>query len=497
MITIALMLLISNAMAGTDNICQDLAKFACAPGTYNDGTGIATRPPQFPRLPLMIKLTDVASAEYKKEFKKPDNTYFREIVLSATGLSSAPQCKNAEKKPTEQCLEDMIQGASEITMRYFENPPPEPDLYNYEQGSLADIHYFVSSDQYLNIRNKIIASAIANPSKDESIKKINTQTFPQIKSLLIAKISDLVKDVEIRKRLIDKVKAIRFKGVDCPVYNTTDNPISAILAPNAYYEPFNNSFQYCESILTNSSSDFAFAFVIAHEVSHSIDPCGISMGPNDFTFEYPSNLTWTQAEQAFPVGNVLQCLRRSDSIGAVNLLAIDGASYQDRPPNFGSEPTSIAPEMDGSLPSSSTFKSFCSNSDQIGESFADWMATELTTSYISRSYPKLTSEQLRLGYSNALRFGCNGEDEMLGEASIFNTHPSTNKRINSILLTHPTVRRQMGCPGNSTKYIYCPAEGLPEDLGLKSNETISIRHPVRIQRPSKPMESTEKSGVRE
>jgi hypothetical protein len=296
-----------------------------------------------------------------------------------------------------------------------------------------------------------------------------------VQALLTERIGQMVKDPEIKKKLVDKVAAIRFSGQDCQS-SQSQNAIASVLTSNAFYNPLSNTFKYCSGFNNTSTSAFTIAFVIAHELSHSIDPCGITEGPSDYSFQYKPNLNRAQAESSFPVGNAISCLRNPDSVAAMANPYVmpkfsapgfginvsypapgSGSSYQYYYGNYGNYGNMTSTPVD---PSTMPFNSFCDR-DQITESFADWMAMEILPDYIEKNHSGLSVTQKRLGYSNVYRIMCEAV-----ERTVFDNHPTTELRANAIALVQPKVRQQMGCKNPPQKYRYCPPEGRAESPGL-------------------------------
>jgi hypothetical protein len=149
-------------------------------------------------------------------------------------------------------------------------------------------------------------------------------------------------------------------------------------------------------------------------------------------------------EAQFPFTGVISCLRSPDSVGA---------KVFPPPPAFGGFTSSPYP-MPAPGPGEDNFTpppmpvtvpDFCSN-DQIGESFADWTAAEITPKYLKEKHPELTREQFRYGYTNIFRGMCSNVNPaspggMMGP----DVHPDVRLRANRIILASPEIRKQMGC----------------------------------------------------
>lgn len=468
--------------ADSAKVCDDLFKLTCAPGSYDDGTGVAQRPSDDQEQPLVAKLSDKARAMFKAELEKPENKYFRKVVLSATGLSAAPQCDSGEDSPSADCLERMSQGATEFEIRFLRASVPNIPMDQLKDGKVKDVYYLLASEPFDRIKSSLLEDTRKSAVSDPMNKKIET-VFNKVRDILVLRVGNQVIDPQLRKNLTAKLKAIRFAGQDCSSDGNGGRTIAAVLEANAAYNPLTNSFKYCLGLNNSSTSEFTLAYIISHELSHSVDPCGITMGPSDFAFNYSSKITRAQAENQFPIGKAISCLRSEDSVRAMTAeeaLAAAAASptHNGSYPGYGNYGGVTYPMYYGaSAQASPAFTSFC-NQDQITESFADWMAMEIMPDYIEQNHPELSVTQLRLGYSNMFRPLCQSST-----TSGFNVHPETDLRANAIALVQPKIRKQMEC-ASPPQHIYCPPEGLPVSEGG------GMVAPPGVQNPY-----TQKSGV--
>ena len=179
-----------------------------------------------------------------------------------------------------------------------------------------------------------------------------------------------------------------------------------------------------------NTSEFQIAFVIAHELSHSIDPQGIQSGPSDYALTYATpkagQATGPAATIAFiqnqyPLPKTLACLRTKESVGA------------SLHPLFG-------------------WKQGAFSYDQITETFADWMGAETLAAYAATELARLTPQQKRMGFANAMR------GFSFAPRSGWEVHPNWDVRANRILMVNPEVRKQMGCVNPiPAPAVYCDA----------------------------------------
>jgi hypothetical protein len=220
------------------------------------------------------------------------------------------------------------------------------------------------------------------------------------------------------------------------------------------YLPTQNAFKYCSGLRIQNDSEFQMAFIMAHELTHSIDPCGISIGPEDYRFKYTPDASREKAENEYPIPGVIKCLRSEKSIHAgffkPNQMMASG--YGQVGPGGGYMPD---PSMMPPTKPTSKLPLFC-DKDQIGESFSDWMAAEVTPEYIQKNFPKLSVDQYRNGYSNIWRGIC--EDEVaktLNPNFGYDPHPDQVDRTNRLILAQPTIRKQMNCTKPLPSVIHC------------------------------------------
>lgn len=458
-------LVATSSHANPAQICDDLQRFICAPGSYDDGTGSASNPTVLSsgQSEIEQKIAKRAHDEFLKALKDPDNTYFRKTVLSATGLSLSPHCAKAEDHPSAKCLSDMATGLVDIFSKQQGSNPYQTQAYAMGAPAVTDTTFVTESPIYEGAVQRILDHTKELLHAEDIDKKARDKVFPQIKTLLLSKIKQMVKDPTVRKNLTDKVKAIRYDSSDCSGGTTS---VPGLLMPNAFYNPSKNTFNFCSGMTLQNKSEFQMAFVMAHELAHSIDPCCITQGPSDFSFQFPEGGTRADAEAAYPIQGVIACLRSEQSVKARAADQVPQVSQSQgnyggygNYGNYGNYGGTGGGMVNNSQPQAPPpFAGFCQN-DQITESFADWMAAEITPEYISKNYPKLSSEQRRFGYSNIWRGSCM-DDATARQIAVADPHPAQGDRSNRILLVQPKIRAQMNCPKTPPRgTVYCAPPG--------------------------------------
>jgi hypothetical protein len=429
------------AYAENDKVCEDLHRFSCSPGIINDGTGSAENTPSFDeeKFKLYAKLKKESADAFKIELLNPKNSYFRKIVLSSSGLSMNPACDSDEDHLSASCIELLSKSAADASIVVLKRG----GFGTSTEQKISNQTYLLQSPIFKEVNSKIIQNLRKEYNLDKIDENIKTNVYPAVKKAIIEKINLYVQDPAVRKKMTDKVSAIQYQGSDCSDQVSKNPSIDGFLYENAFYSPAENTFKYCSGLLMKNTSYFQAYFFVAHEISHSIDPCGINQGPEDFRFDYKKAVTKEIAEQNYPITGVLSCLRSSDSLQArvLSPAVINGGAF------FGQQQQTVFDS-----------NAFCTK-DQITESFADWMAFEVIPELIATNpkLPKLTKEQYRLGFSNVARGLCVDErvTPRSSESEATVTHPYWYLRTNYVLLTQPKVRELMGCPLLPSKGKYC------------------------------------------
>lgn len=462
-------------------LCDDLARFACAPGTFEDGTGQIKSEEEVSA--FMTGYAEKSRKNLNERFAKilddPENEYFKDLAMAGLGLKNAPQCTSSDPADQKGCRQNLITGLTTIAQKQALGRLMPRTLME-RTGNLEDMQYIINNNTYQKViedLNKQVSKDLATP---ELSQRIETNIFPKVKNLIIERLKKLDMPEDKRRLMINKVKSIGFEGTTCEelasnrgMANNNDL-VSSLLVPNAFYDRGRNIFKHCSGFTLQSTSEFQIVHTIAHELGHAIDPCGVATGPADMGFKYskPGNLESMESE--YPVKNIISCLRGDKSVGAKNFNdpreKPEGASPMPDCAYCGSPTPSPYPypyPMPGAgwfpntqyggygMPVANTKREpdFCTQ-DQITEAVPDWLAAEVLPEYMAQNHPKLTQTQFQTGYANAFKLGC----AITGVKSSGGEHPLSDARINRMILTHPKIRQQMGCPPKHKEFLYCDPE---------------------------------------
>jgi hypothetical protein len=420
-------------------LCQDLYRLSCAAGEYDDGTGISQGGSSLEDKVASFKTqaSTLLKAKYENLLSEGDSAYVRELALAAYGLKDTSFCEAATSKT---CISLLAKNMADLSLkRMFAQ-----NTYAYGKAVQApgvqDLDLLVSNSRFKEAE-KAVSQDMQKKIKSLTIdeKKISDEIFPKVKSLIIDLIEKRVADPATKDLLRKKISSITYNGSSCGVTGAFDSgpSLTALLVPNAFYDPNANSFQFCNGFLLMSNSEFMLAHVIAHELSHSFDPCWITKGPSTTAFTYPS-LDLKTSEETYPFKDVISCLRTPESVEA--------KSAEDL---MKSMQSSYGGGMGGSVPMGYGIGSapqvvhpLCAG-DQLGEALPDWIATEILPTYIADRFPNLTPSQRQIGYSNVWRSSCVPAGTPLNP---MDPHIETQHRVNRLLILNPLVRKQMGCP---------------------------------------------------
>lgn len=416
----------------SNNICTDLAKYACAPISYDDGTGKSA---SF-EFGKKEKVRDELQKQVKKEMSNLVDslvgTQLEKDYLSSFGLDQ-DTCLDS-KKISKQCRDALIDSLSQFAMDVEFSGKEMKDLrkktdFNPE---LEDMVYIYTNPNFTDSLEKI-NQEFPSVNHDALKQKIKDDYFPQMKKIFIQQINSLpVSSEENRKKLIAKIDSIKLSTKACRSNKAVESEFI-----NAHYTPYLREIQLCEGLFNSSSSLFSIIGVLSHELAHSIDPCSISNStPN-------SRILYTKTNQAemdieYPIKNIISCLRSYDSIAAGPFIVKSNTNLYI---NY----------------------SYCESDDleyereeQIGESFSDWAGLNILFEFMDQHEKAGHKLNWKNGIMNIFKPFCLPAHERLHVSNDnLISHPATDNRINRLLLPHPVVQNKLGCEAGQTQAKYC------------------------------------------
>jgi hypothetical protein len=268
-----------------------------------------------------------------------------------------------------------------------------------------------------------VAQRLALPADE---KRIEEETLPAVKKLILSQV-EKVPDPERRRQMRQRIEGIVFAGTECGEDRLEDFFQQGAFFTRGREPDFKGSIRFCKGSLAGSRSAIRTAFILAHEISHSIDPCNLPVKPGT-----PLDRKALDAQTALP--EVVACLRSTEGPTA----KWDASNYDPANPN--------GPSADIAL---------CWK-DQISETFADWMAGEVFPDYLRDQWPNLSPAQVRAGLVSIVHsLKCRKEyrpNEQYGE--IQSRYVPESSRINRIMLANERTRQAIGC-GESGSSAHC------------------------------------------
>lgn len=429
------------------SICSDLAAHTCAPGEKHDGTGTTKLAEP---LAFMNQEFDRIRPRLAADFTKliSDSPDLRGLAIKAYGFNNEEACKSTSR--SSNCIGLIVDRLIE-SYKLIEFKGLLMNSASFFTGDSFATNKLLEDAKYQKVVSRIAAEQVKLVPKS-LLERVEKVMFPQVKSLLVARIRSLSIDETTRSQIIKKLEAVDFEIGDCYT-QSKEISISPAFAPDAFYEPNRNSFYICLGFFKASDSEFNIAYIMAHELAHSLDPCQITDGEN--TAPIAQRKSDPEVDDTYLKKNFLKCLRSEDSVAA-----------KRTGPDFVPFPSGAA---DYRVYNDTA--RLCAR-DNLNEAVPDWFAAEVIGEYAEKYLPNLSKEQKAAGFSNILRATCN---ETIAPGA---QHLPSNSRINGILLVQPKIRQQMGCAAEAPKR-YCDIDDPSSLLEKPKKEKPQKRGPEK------------------
>lgn len=223
---------------------------------------------------------------------------------------------------------------------------------------------------------------------------------------LIRKQSSSIFSAEAKKLLVSRIENIRLE-IPPPAQLYANEP-DLFTKNDVYYESISAERRIIRvggAYLLSAKSWFNRVFTIAHEMSHSIDPC-------ELVNEKFSSVGYQ---------NLLNCFQE------LNLLKAE--QVKDR----------------------------CVKNHFLGELFADWLATQIAVQALEVYSSRFkTLDEISNSVINSVKDLCHQESWLTQEVE---SHPPPKDRIEKIFGSHPGLQSLLSCPGEHKTIRYCTFEG--------------------------------------
>jgi len=428
-------------LADSELVCNDLAKFSCS-GTLYDGTGtVDTDLTKYKRTVELFAWSRVDWLSRK----------FTELVKTSKSDQSPllkvldPNCVGE----ADSCLET---AAKNFPVVYLSQLLPEM----MAKGLRADLppnkvlDYIQSSPIYREINDQFLEDAAKSLQTDQRIF-IEKVIFKKTKESLVTSLKTIMPAGGLLERMIRRIGSIPLNKKLC---NHEESLTGSFYSLNAgFYSP-TSDIELCGGFVASVTSEFALVTSLAHELTHSIDPCDFGKGFSSditespglsasFYFQYSGRVQKDveQAIREYPLGRALQCLQNNQSVEArpVKILRkSDDPEYENK--------RQEALKKDGR-------PYICFT--QFNEAFADLMAADTLARYMTKNHPELSARQVATGVVNSFKiFDCSksnhfpnftDDSNRKSEEYVDDEHPSDRRRYNRIILANKLLRIRLGC----------------------------------------------------
>lgn len=393
--------------------CTDLAQFACLDGLYDEGAGLGSFP--FPGQSKDAFVADIILKKSRDYFKKEIDQLPRLLEYQRAQQpchSSAEICRDPKRLLVENLA--TVSANQILPWAHFQTLFPKESESGVTRisNSLRSFYRAESETAIPNEVAKLKARIIGDFRESEYLSKL--ESYLRLAKPVLKRVSDSYWSTGVSQKLRDaihrKIDGIHFSG-NC---RTSDfaNDTSSIFINNLFYHPASNSFSACLGMGVLNSSVFAIIFDLAHEMSHSISPCGIDVEYDGLDiFDYPDGADLNALMSAYPLN---KALRQLEARKVTKLRA-------GLPTEFGRMPMC---NFGGSV---------------MDEAVADFFAVEVLLEFVRAYENKISGTQFANGFANTFRFACGPDFTRVSG------HPSSEERLNRILLPHPEVQRLMRC----------------------------------------------------
>lgn len=398
--------------------CDQLARTTCqtkGSGPFADETGTTLHFDQNREVKRLIaKHTDIIKEKVKGylDLLEAQNDLKRITAFLPAGVKSS--CRRS----AVGCREKLETETVEL-MKF----DLSAGIVNRGKLDISNLGLLNSDDDYNRARTKA-QETILKASDQTMNERLANEILPRILIPRIARVvQSLIPDTPVRAAMLTRLSEVRYGGDLCRPLIFGGPDVTSIAQIGAIYDPDSNKVKICRGFFGTNTSLYALYNTVAHEITHSIDPCALMLASTD----HPQYQTLSERDARSPWAEVINCLRDERSTGARNL--------------------------DASLEPSKCFK------DQIGESIADFVATEVMGMLVEEgllgpSPSERTAETMEKGIANIWRYTCRAEH--LGASD---PHPSPRQRIERLTAVHPVIRSALGCGPLPKNRIYCGRGG--------------------------------------
>jgi hypothetical protein len=399
--------------------CNNLEQEICKDGSFNDGTGTVTLPSN-----SKDKITEFIlnnQADLEKELLNDLKDSDSELFKKASGIFKT--------QDRSVLVQKMIEWFGISQKNKIEKITSLAESQGYSVDDLSDLLTEPDfTEAFIHLENK----AQKKIEKSENLNTAKTKVFPRVKKTLLKRIDNLPISEKDREEFRKAIKEIEFGGADC------GGGLAVVYEPSAYIG--NKKFNVCGGLLQDGLfTEYTLAFTLAHELSHSVDPCNYSLRV----------LEDRRSKQvSYPLPDLIACLSDEKSLG----LKVN---------NKGD--ASVPEDGDDCIMT------------RIGEATADTFAADVLADYMDQYAENLSPAQKIVAVENAGRIFCTDRNYKAADRDLprdpNKPHPTDDVRLNRILAQQPQLRAILGC-AKKEEHKYCGSNSVQrlsrkEEAGVK------------------------------
>ncbi|HEX4925982.1 MAG TPA: hypothetical protein VFV50_17955 [Bdellovibrionales bacterium] len=359
---------------------------------------------------LSALLKDAANVKHKKTLLK---------------VSELPECESDEN--SDGCIEALAQGMAAKYESRLVSGQTTMGLSLAQGAKLSDLTSILEAQPFKDAAAKFVEAYKAKAGEAEIAARAEKDVFGRVKDVMVLQIQESVAQEAARTLLVERIKALQWGGSNCG-----PDGLTSIMTPEVFLSMKDNKVYFCRGVSRLGNSEYHLAYLIAREMAHFVGPCGVTRGKNVPLFKYSQPNKAESSEQEFPFKGVLTCLRGRTSAYAQRGLGLSRESAV-----------------------------LCDKSDQISETFADWLAAEVMSDYIPKYFDKHSKQEKKSGVISLMRSQCTpGTRQELADRI------PVEERFNRILLSNPDIRTALGCKVKPLDIAYC-APGAESDDGTE------------------------------
>jgi hypothetical protein len=423
-LTISILLLFTLLTANAEDRCDRLFKETCSAGPSEktiDATGSvsgSSSKQEFARIFTDNAQKFAAKGRKLAESSRADKTL--PSLIKSFGLDNSPDCKTTNQHG--KCLDKVADIFGNLLMIAMSNKlAGHVDLADVSLESLMPI---LQGERYQKAESDMTKQLLA--ASNPAFRKTASSLIRELRTEVVSAAKRFLPDTQETAELLKKISKVEYADDQCPPF-PFDSLLSGVSQIGALYDDAINKIRICRGLANSVTSRFALSTALAHEITHSIDPCTLR-APSKPSEPKLSNLE--EYDKQSPWAPLIECLRKKGSFDA----------------KF------IAKE----------YRAENCREDQIVEAVPDFIAAEVVGSLIKKGkLPAANPDEAMLGLKNALRFGCGSTDS--GRNG--DPHSSIEIRVERSLALQPDIRKALQCGAIPTDQKYCGsvAEARPGD----------------------------------